>query len=556
MRGDPAEETLLANAAALVQRANIDSDADLGPLFQSPPSDADPEALKRLRQMFEAGGWVLVESAIADLPADLRWLFESGAVTLEQLTAIHRTLGAMSVADLAAAVNERSLGAVEGIGPQVEAAVAAALPLLRVSIPRIPLGRATAVAEPIVNALRDVPGVRWAYPTGSLRRGQDMVGDIEIVASCADPAPAMAQVIALGDEGRWLHRSERRLYMLSDRVQVGVRLARPENAGADLLYLSGSPAHFALLQAFASGAGWRLAAGGLYGHDGHLRPAATEDEIYAALGMPCIPPEIRAGEDEIDAAISGALPALVSRHDIRGDLHLHTAWSDGRDSIDVMVERCRTLGYQYVAITDHSPHSAATRNLTVDGVKRQAEEIAEVRLRYPEIAILHGCEVDILPDGRLDFPDRVLERFDIVLASLHERAGQTPDQLMKRYVGAMRHPLVTLITHPTNRMAPHKRGYELDYDRLFEAAVETRTAVEIDGSPTHLDLDGPLARRAIAAGATVAINSDCHRAEMLARQMQLGIVTARRGWVEPRHVLNARPLEEVRAVIAAKRASR
>jgi DNA polymerase (family 10) len=235
---------------------------------------------------------------------------------------------------------------------------------------------------------------------------------------------------------------------------------------------------------------------------------------------------------------------------------MHTTWSDGRDSIDAMVEACRALGYQYVAITDHSPHSAATRNLSIDGVKRQAEEIATARDRYPDITILHGCEVDILPDGRLDFPDRVLERFDIVLASLHERAGHTPDQLMKRYVGAMRHPLVTLITHPTNRMVPHKRGYELDYDRLFQAAVDTRTVMEIDGSPSHLDLDGPLARRAIAAGAMVAISSDCHRAELLDRQMQMGIVTARRGWVEARHVLNTRPLEEVRAFIAAKRASR
>jgi DNA polymerase (family 10) len=556
MRGDAAEEALLASAASLVERHGIDSDADLGPLFESPPADADPAVLKRLRQMFEAGGWVLLESAIADLPADLRWLFESGAVTLEQLTAIHLTLGVTSVADLAAAVGERALGAVEGVGPQVEAAVAAALPLLRVSIPRIPLGRATAVAEPILAALRAVPGVRWAHTTGSLRRGEDLVGDIEILAATADPAPAMAQMSLLGDDGHWLHRSERRIYILSDRVQVGVRLAPPENAGADLLYLSGSPAHFAMLQSFASGAGWRLATGGLYGHDGQLRPAAVEDEIYSTLALPCIPPEIRTGDIEIDAARRGALPTLVSQGDIRGDLHMHTTWSDGRDSIEAMVEACRALGYQYVAITDHSPHSAASRNLSIDGVKRQAEEIARARERFQDITILHGCEVDILPDGRLDFPDRVLERFDIVLASLHERAGHSPDQLMKRYVGAMRHPLVTLITHPTNRMVPHKRGYDLDYDRLFQTAVETRTFVEIDGSPSHLDLDGPLARRAIAAGAMVAISSDCHRAEMLDRQMLLGIVTARRGWVEARHVLNTRPLEELRALIAAKRAPR
>src|SRR5258707_10813651 len=183
MRGDTAEETVLAAAAALARERAIESDNDLAPLFSAPPPNVDPDVIKRLRQMFEAGGWVLLESAIADLPADLRWLFESGAVTLEQLTAIHRSLGVTSVADLAAAVGERRLGAVEGVGPQVEAAVAAALPLLRVSIPRIPLGRATAVAEPILAALRAVPGVRWAHTTGSLGRGEDMVGDGEIRAS-------------------------------------------------------------------------------------------------------------------------------------------------------------------------------------------------------------------------------------------------------------------------------------------------------------------------------------------------------------------------------------
>jgi DNA polymerase (family 10) len=353
-----------------------------------------------------------------------------------------------------------------------------------------------------------------------------------------------------------LHRSERRLHVLNERVQVGVRLAEPANAGSILLYLTGSAAHFDALRAHAASVGWTLTAEGLHTSEGTLRPAATEDEIYAGLGLPCIPVEIRNGDVEIAAAARGTLPELVSRRHIRGDLHMHSTWSDGRDSIEAMVEAGRALEYEYMAITDHSPHSAASRNLTVDGVKTQAEEIAALRERHPDIAILHGCEVDILQDGRLDFPDRVLERFDIVLASLHDGAGHSPDQLLTRYESAMRHPLVTMITHPTNRIVPHRRGYELDYDRLFTLAAETRTIVEIDGAPSHLDLDGALARRAIAAGATVAIDSDCHRADMLDRQMTFGVMTARRGWVEERHVLNTRPLDAVRDAIAAKRGRR
>ena len=554
MRGDTAEAELWARALDLVRLRKLESDADTGPLFDDPPPDSDPEVLKRLRQMYEAGGWVLVESAIADLPADLRWLFESGAVTIEQLGAIQGELGVLSASDLADAVREHKLRALPGLNAEVEAAVGAALPGLRERVPRIPLGRAVSVAELVLEPLR-ASGAAWAIPVGSLRRGQDMVGDIEILAPTDQPVAVIDALLSLPALSHVLHRSERRLYVLADRVQIGVRLAEPANAGADLLYLTGSRAHVEALQAHAAAIGWTLKAGGLHARDGTFTPAATEADIYAALGLPLIPPEIRNGDEEIALARRGALPTLVARHDIRGDLHMHSTWSDGRDPIETMVEGCRTLGYEYMAITDHSPHSAAARNLTLDGVKKQAEEIARLREQYPDIAILHGCEVDILPDGRLDFPDRVLEQLDIVLASLHERAGQGPDQLMKRYASAMKHPLVTLITHPTNRIVPSRRGYDLDYGRLFDMAVETATVLEIDGAPSHLDLDGALARRAIAAGATVAIDSDCHRSEMLGRQMDLGIVTARRGWVEPRHVLNIRPLADVRSAIAAKRGS-
>jgi len=512
--------------------------------------------LKRLRQIYEAGGWVLLESTLADVPADLRWLIESGAITIEQIAAAHRALDVTSAADVAAAIEDHVLRRVAGIGEPVEAAVANALPGIRAAIPRIPLGRAMAIADPLLAHLRSSAASAWAEPVGSLRRGQDMVGDIELVASLEDPARAIDEVLALADVSRHLHRSERRVYVLVERVQVGLRLPEPSNAGASLLYLTGSRAHFSALQTHAQNAGFWLTPSGLHTRDGVLQPAAHEDDIYRALGLPSIPAEIRNGEPEVAAAARGELPALVTRRDIRGDLHMHTTWSDGRDSIEAMVSTCRALGYEYMAITDHSPTSAATRNLTIDGVTRQADEIDALRERYPDIGILHGCEVDILPDGRLDFPDRVLERFDIVLASLHERAGQPSDQLMKRYESAMRHPLVAMITHPTNRLVPHRAGYDLDYDRLFAAAVETHTIVEIDGSPTHLDLDGPLARRAVAAGAEVAVDSDSHRAEMLERQMALGIMTARRGWVEPRHVVNARPLADVRAVIARKRAGR
>jgi DNA polymerase (family 10) len=556
IRGDAAEESLYRRAEALVAARGIESESNLGPLFETSLPDDDPEVLILLRQIYEACGWVLLESSIADLPVDLRWVYESDAVSIEELAALHQTLGVISAADLTAALREERIRGIEGLDADVEAKIAGALPGLRALVARLPLGRATTLAEPVLEMLRRSELVEWALPVGSLRRGQDMVGDIEIVAATAQPRDVVDALLQALEQPHVLHRSDRRLYFLRERVQIGVRLAEPGNAGATLLHLTGSHAHFDALRAHAAAAGWQLSSAGLHTSDGELRPSPTEDVIYGAIGLPCIPVEIRNGEDEIAAAVSGTLPELVGRRHIRGDLHMHSTWSDGRDTIEAMVEACRTLKYEYIAITDHSPHSAATRKLTADGVKKQADEIAQLRERHRDITILHGCEVDILPDSRLDFPDRILEGFDIVLASLHERAGHSPDQLMKRYLSAMKHPLVAMITHPTNRMIPNKPGYDLDYDRLFAAAVETRTIVEIDGAPGHLDLDGALARRAIGAGATVAIDSDCHRAEWLDRQMTFGVMTARRGWVEPRHVVNTRPLDEVRAVIAAKRAGR
>jgi DNA polymerase (family 10) len=540
------------HAAAAIRAAHITSDADLEPLLENPPAGIDPEALRRLRHMFDAGGWVLLESAIADLPLDLRWLFESGALDIEQLGRLHGALGATTAGDLASAVALGQVRAVEGLSPAIEDAIAAALPSLRSSIRRVPLGRATVLAEPILAAVRAVPGVDWAEAAGSLRRGDDLIGDIELLAATATPQNVIDTLVGRPEIARQLHRSSDKLYVLIDRVQVGVRCVAPDRAGAAMVTFTGNAAHLAGLRGLARARGLELRPEGVM-RGAECIAGARERDVYTVLGLAYVPPEIREGGAELDAARSGNVPVLVAREHIRGDLHMHSSWSDGRDTIEAMVKAAADIGYEYIAITDHSPHSAAARNLSADGVSEQADEIAALRERYPQIEILHGCEVDILPNGVLDFPDRILERFDIVLASLHDGAGHPPERLLERYEAAMRHPLVTVITHPTNRLVPYRAPYNLDYDRLFELAVETATALEIDGAPGHLDLNGALARRAVAAGATIAVDSDSHRAEWLERQMRLGITMARRGWVEPRHVLNTQPLSAIRARIAAKR---
>lgn len=553
IRGDATGAARFSSALDLVRSQNLASDTELMSFLDRAPAGPDPDLLRHLRSTIPKGSRVLVELETAELPTDLRWLLASGAVSLKQLALLHDALGIVTVADLIAEFRRHAMSGVAGLDASVEGAVAATLPGLRARVPRIPLGRAVATVEPILNQLRATAGVVWAESVGSLRRGQDLVGDIEIVASVGDPSATLAEIAALPEIETTRYRAPRRIYFVIDRVQVGIRCPERDAAGATLLQLTGSPSHVDRLYRLARDRRLSLDPGGLRSTDHGRAVASSEEEIYNALDLPFIAPELRNGEDEIDLAQRNRLPSLIARSHIRGDLHMHSQWSDGRDSIEAMVQGCIALGYDYLAITDHSQHSAASRNLALDDVGRQADEIASLRERYPQIAILHGCEVDILPNGRLDFSDRVLRVFDIVLASLHEPAGQSPGELLRRYLSAMANPLVSMVTHPMNRMLPQRRGYDLDFDRLCEGAVHTCTVLEIDGAPSHLDLEAPLARRAIDAGALVAIDSDAHRSEMLERHMTLGLLTARRGRVERRHVLNALPLPEFRALIAAKR---
>ncbi len=338
------------------------------------------------------------------------------------------------------------------------------------------------------------------------------------------------------------------------RGAVTLHLAAPEQAGAALVWHTGSKAHVGQLQARAERLGIRFADGELIASGGDRVSCVSEEDLYARLELPYIAAELRSGNGEIDAAARGRLPRLISEGHIRGDLHTHSSWSDGQNTIADMVSAARQLGYEYIAITDHSERAGASRTLAADDVARQREEIEAVRTHNRDIEILHGVEVDIMPDGSLDFSDELLGTFDIVLASLHDPRGHDGGRLTDRYLRAIRHPFVNVITHPANRAPAYSPGYAVDFDRLFAAAAESGTAMEIDGAPGHLDMDGELARRAADAGVTIAIDSDCHRVDALARQMQFGVGTARRGWIEPEQVLNTRRVAAVRTFFAEKRA--
>jgi DNA polymerase (family X) len=403
---------------------------------------------------------------------------------------------------------------------------------------RVMLGRAWELCDALVTVLsRNCPELDAIEPAGGVRRMEPVVTGITLVARAADPARVAERITALTTLTDVLYRGARRVIVLFEGHEVDIRIATADEFGSVLFAATGPAQHVAAVH---KRRGTRL--------------SGSEMDVYRHAGLAFVPPELRDSADAIDAAASNAIPRLIDRQDIRGDLHMHTTYSDGRDTLRAMVTACAALGYEYVAITDHSEHAGAPRTVNASRLAKQREDIVRLREEVPQIQILHGLEADILEDGGIDADDRTLASLDVVVASLHESCGHDRRQLTRRCISAIRHPLVSAITHPMNQLVGRREGYDMEYDAIYAAAAETGTALEIDGAPAHLDLDGPHARAAAAAGVTLVVDSDCHRAAALGRQMQMGVGTARRGWIEPRHVLNTRPIAEVRAFLARKRA--
>jgi len=411
---------------------------------------------------------------------------------------------------------------------------------------RIPLGEAQAIVDEIFSKLREVPGVKNLIPAGSLRRFRETVGDIDLMGT-ADNAeeviqaftslPMVKEVLASG--------TTKASIVVSGGLQVDLRIVEHDSFGSLLQYFTGSKQHNINLRERARRQGLSLSEYGITVlKTGELEKFATEDGFYKRLGLQYIPPEIREGGEEIERAAKGTVPRLIETGDIKGDLHIHSDWSDGRDTIEAMVLAAKALSYEYVCICDHSGGRGIARGLNRARLKEQMAEIKALNKRIDGIHILTGIEVDIRADGTLDMPDDVLKELDIVTASIHSGMNQTQEQMTRRIIKAMENSNVDVLGHPTGRLMPDREPIAVDMEAIFQSAAKNKTMLEINAMPSRLDLKDTHIYRARELGIMMVINTDAHSSEHLGF-MRFGVGVARRGWCEAKDILNTKSLPEV-----------
>jgi len=405
------------------------------------------------------------------------------------------------------------------------------------------LGRTLPIATQICKYL-EAYAERVAY-AGSLRRMKEIVHDVDILAATGSPGKVMTAFLSMPLIDTVLAQGPTKASVrVQDDLQVDLRVIEPKSWGAAMHYFTGSKAHNIRMRERAIRMGLKLNEYGLFDADDKPIAGAEEEEIFQKLGLPFIPPVLREDQGEMEAAAEGTLPDLVELHDIRGDLHMHTRWSDGSYSTEEMVEAARGRGYQYVAITDHSKSLGVAGGLSDEDLLRHADEVRLLDAKYPDIRVLAGSEVDIRMDGTLDYPDELLGKLDFVVASVHTGFKQDRAMLTERVVRAMQNPYVRVIGHPTGRLLGDRDGYDLDFDEVMKEAARTRTCLEVNSNFHRLDLNDVHCRKARDMGVHVIISTDSHNYEDLLN-LPYGVATAQRGWIEKERVLNARPVEEM-----------
>jgi DNA polymerase (family X) len=563
-----------------------------------------------IRELLETGGITLLEEVVREVPRSLATLTRLEGLGPKKVSRLWKELGVTTVDELEEAAGSGKVAELGGFGAKSVEKLMRAIEDFRRHQGRFLRTEAEEYLRPVLLHMQDAPGIGKMEVAGSYRRGMETVGDIDLLVALDGAGSSTAtrdddadgqEDSESGTEGAIADAAARRLMdhftsspgvdrvdssgltrgrvVLRSGLPVDLRILAAGSWGAALHHFTGSREHNVEMRSRARERGLRISEYGVFrvhedageeeaadsgkggdGRAGEGGPSpedvfvggATEEEVFESVGLPWIPPVLREGRGEIRAAAEGTLPDLVEVGDLRGDRHMHSTWSDGRDGIEEMARACLELGYEYMAITDHSRAVTVAGGLGPEELRRQAAEVEEVRERVDGIQILHGCEVDILKDGSLDLPDEALEELDIVLVAVHSYFNLDKSEQTDRVIRALENPLVDILVHPTGRLLGRREPYAIDMEAVLEAARECEVAVELNSNPRRLDLHDRHLFRARELGVTVSIATDAHRADRLDR-IECGVVQARRGWLESGNVLNTRSRSELRAWLGRRR---
>jgi DNA polymerase (family 10) len=495
---------------------------------------------KKIQEILDTGELSYLKKLRSQVPQGLLRILKVPEVGPKTVMLLHTELGISNVEQLKKAAEEHKLRTLKGFGEKSEEKILAGIRTLESKGGRTLLGDAYPVASTYVDYLKSSGSLDLVTVAGSLRRGKETVGDIDILVGDDKPAAVMEAFVTYPDVKEVLMQGPTKSsVLLKNRLQVDIRAVDTRSYGAALAYFTGSKDHNVKMRKIGVDEGLKLNEYGVFERDsGKMIAGATEEDVYKALGMKWVPPEIREDAGEVELSRKGIVPELVEPSHIRGDLHVHTDWSDGLPSIQGVAESAILRGYEYVAITDHSQSLKIANGLTPDRLKKQVVAVRKVQEAIGrQITLLAGSEVDIKADGSLDLPSSILKSLDIVVASVHSRFKMDRQEMTKRIVAAIESGWVHIIGHPTGRIIGQRDPYEFDFEKVFSAAKSSGVCMEVNCFPDRLDLRDVHCRLAKDSHVRVAIGTDAHRVEQL-DFIKYGIMTARRGWLSDSDVLN------------------
>jgi DNA polymerase (family X) len=497
-------------------------------------------------EYIQTGESTVLKELQEEVPKGLISLLQIQGLGGKKISKLYLELGIENIEDLKEACHAKKVQELAGFGKKTEEKILQAIESVGTRPERLPIAFMLKIAELIETELRHFTGIEKFSRAGSLRRMRETIKDLDFIISTNNPAeirdqllnlPKIKEVIAAGDTKVSL------TLQFDYDISVDFRLVKPEEFATTLHHFTGSKEHNVRMRQLAKERGEKISEYGVENVEtGEVRTFSSESDFYQYFGLPFFPPELREDGREVDELSSDH--QLISLEDIKGDLHMHSTWSDGAYSIEEMVEACRSRGYQYMAITDHSQYLKVANGLDQERLRKQHEEIRKLNEKYDDFRILTGVEMDILPDGTLDYDDELLAEVDVVIASIHSSFSQPEEKIMTRLKNALINAHVDIIAHPTGRLIGRREGYPVDIDMLIQLAKETNTVLELNANPHRLDLSAENVRKAQVAGVKIAINTDAHHKDTLSH-MEIGVASARKGWILKENVLNALDIDEL-----------